>query len=174
MDASCCCQNDSDIISLIADIADIFVAVCTLGLAIYVFGYERAKHRRDARLQWFKELIIEPNKSVLYGFFSEIQKSTQGFKSYQLIDTTKLQILEDIKDKCSRFRKDFIILLRPGDEALEQDIQKNVDDMLDTITRNIFDANFNLNSDAEFNIHIDSVIAKTKLFVFSRIFTFEG
>ena len=168
-----CCQ-DSDLLSQIADVSNIITAVAGVVLAFYIFVYQRNKDALNNRLQWFKDLIIEPNKDDLYEFFNSVESISKGFNSSQLTDIRKAQLLDEIKAECALFRRNFIMLLRPVDKKMEEDILKSIDFMLDSITTASFDPNVNLADNTEFDSKILLVISKVRNYIFSRFFKYEG
>lgn len=167
-----CCE--SDILGIIADISTVFTAIAGLVLAGYVFIYQREKDRLSNRLQWFKDLIIEPNKDDIYIFFENIEQISDEFNSPELTDLRKAELLAALKAECSAFRRHFIILLSSVDETMETEIQSQIDGLMDSITEAAFDANVNLADGAEFQSLISFEITRTKNFVMGRIFKYEG
>lgn len=167
-----CCEKDA--LDVVAAVSAVFTAVVGLFLAFYVFIYQRAKDRFSNRLQWFKDLIIEPNKEQIYTFFKTVEHTSEGLHSHELTDLKKSELLSALKSECSSFRRHFIILLSSVDEAMETDIQHQLDALMDRITEAAFDANVNLADEAEFEDLISFEITRAKNYVLGRIFRYEG
>jgi hypothetical protein len=171
---NCCCPNEPDFLTQAANVSNIVVAIASFFLAFYIFFRQRKKENLDNRLQWFKELILEPNKQSIYQFYDAVTISSQKFAGGRLSDFDKVQILDEIKISCSTFRRNFINLIFVADQQLAREIQWGVDGLLDAMTGSAFDPNLNLNDEIEFEEHVTSVISRNKNFLLGRIFTYDG
>ena len=84
-----CCYTpippETDRLSIIDSLANIIIASLTLILGWYVFIYQRKKdnenkveteqlHRKNIKLQWFKEIIVQPKLQLLFDFFDALQE----------------------------------------------------------------------------------------------------
>lgn len=169
----CSCQ-ETDLLERVSQISNIIFASATLALTFYVFVYQREKDKHNNKLQWFKDLIIEPHKEYIHKFFSEFIEEAGHLKDYQLTDTIKINVIDSLKSKSASFRRNFIVLLGSVDQELERDILNSIDNLVDLITRATFDANYNLSDAAVFDSTIEIHISQTRIYVLARIFKYEG
>ena len=98
-----CCQTTS-IFDDISKISNIIIAVLTLFLGFYVFIYQRKKdkqndiesianHKKNIRIKWFKDLIIEPKIELLFQFYDNISGIQQKIKSNELEEDDKISLI---------------------------------------------------------------------------------
>jgi hypothetical protein len=169
-----CCFVEIDLIERFSQISNIVFAGASLLLAWYVFVYQRKKDRHEKRLLWFKELVIEPNKSLVYKFFNDLPEITANLKSHNLTDLEKIQITSQVKEHSARFRRDFIVLLGAVDRNLEKDVLAYIDGMNDELIRVVFDPNLTLSDSVEYEKHVELKIYSCRSNLFSRIFNYGG
>jgi hypothetical protein len=171
----CCCPDEGPtILSQASDISDIIIAIASLALAIYVFVYQKRRDRQTAKLEWFKDLIIEPNRNAIYKFFDDVTQTARQLRSLSLSDARRVKIIEEIKDQCATYRKDFINLLYIVDAKMVRDMIISIDYIQDSITNLAFDSSINLSDDNTFDAKILSVIRKGRNYCFDRIFKYNG
>jgi hypothetical protein len=182
----CCpCPDQSTLIQTLSSYSTILTALAGFSLAFYIFIYQRRKDNREqternkeihrnVRLQWFKDAIIQPNLPDIYTFFSNIHEKTAAFRQKNILDDQKRQIINDLKTYCYTFRKSFIDLIGAVDKDTQQKVQKNLDDLLDTLTNNIFDEGINLSHDPTFNDKLEKPINNSKATLFAILFNYEG
>jgi hypothetical protein len=167
------CQS-TDLLERVSQIANITFAAASLVLTYYVFVYQRQKDKHNNRLEWFKDLIIEPHKEAIHTFFAEFLDIASGLKNYQLTDILKSELINKIKYKSAAFRRDFIVLLGSVDPVLEKEILDEVDNLVDEITRITFDPNYNLSDDSEYDKNVEILIYNSRVKLLSRIFKYES
>lgn len=170
----CCCAENPDTLTTISDISSIITAVLGLGLAAYVFIYERRKARQDHKLQWFKELIIAPNTDDIYKFFDTINNIVDRLKSPNLNDNDKSLILVEYRSECASLRRNVLQLLGTVDIKMEEHILKSLDDFSDSLSELVFDPNINLSDSATFDNYVTIPITHVKNFFFMRVFRYQG
>src|SRR6478735_3495648 len=98
----CSCQ-ETDLLERVSQISNIIFAAATLALTFYVFVYQREKDKHNNKLQWFKDLIIDPHKEYIHKFFSEFIEDAVHLKDYQLTDTIKISVIDSLKSKSASF-----------------------------------------------------------------------
>lgn len=169
-----CWSEDPDLLTRISEVSNIVLAFLTFVLAVYIFRHQREKDKQSIRLQWFKELIIEPNKSSIYSYFDSVIENSSDLKASQLTDIEKIGILSTIKSDSYVFRRNFIALLYSADQRLATDIQRCIDTLLDNITIATFDPSISLNVEDDFTQEIEIKIYDAKVYLFTRLFKHEG
>ena len=149
-------------VSDFADIANIIIAIVYLFLAGYIFIYQRAKDKNDnikqlqneidakkesislqeqnIRLQWFKELIIQPHIAEINSFYKNLYSIEAMLNVTPFSDDLNIDISEYVKAKGAEFRKSFIDILLSVSPIVHSDIKNNIDDLVDKITTKIIDA----------------------------------
>jgi len=183
----CCIQVPAQhtLLENLSSIAAIFTAAASFSLAFYVFIYQRRKDNkeqaernkevhRNVRLQWFKDAIIQPNLADIYAFYSKVHKSVTPLESKNLTDVQKAEVMEAVKTYCYNFRKSFIDLIGAVDKETQTKVQQNLDNLLDTLTNNIFDEGINLSHLPTYNEKIEKPVNNCKTALFTILFNYEG
>lgn len=172
-------------ISDFSDIAQIFIAIVNVVLLIYTFTYTRNKDNKDTyrnlrlqdqniKLQWFKELIVQPNFSKVLKFYEDIQETSEKLLAENLSDQSKIEIADEIKQQQSTLRKSFVDTLRIADPKLERLVKLNLDTLIGNLTISIFDKGINLSHPPAFEKEISSKIIYSKNDLISTIYSFKG
>ncbi len=193
----CCCNIDNSWqVSDIADIASIIIAIVNLFLAGYIFIYQRDKDKRDSayqlqkeidakkeaislqeqniRLQWFKELIIQPHISEINLFYTNLYSIEAKLNVNPITDDLKIETSEFVKANGAILRKSFIDILHSVSPQVHSDIKHNIDDLIDKITTKIIDAGLNLNDKPTFDREIGSLISYSHNDLISKIYSYKG
>jgi hypothetical protein len=155
-------------------IANIIIASLTLCLAYYIFVYQRKKDKTDRKIQWFKELIIQPRLNEVNIFFDEISKLKLEIKSNDLTDSDKDILIKKIKSLASSFRKNFLIVIQNLTPTLFSNLQKSIDKLTDDLTQAISNDELKLCNENTYEREIGIKIQDTHSFVLKQIFEYEG
>src|SRR5690606_12989400 len=115
----------------IEKIANIIIASLTLVLAFYVFVYQKRKDKNDRKIQWLKDLIIQPKLDEVNKFYDGISILKTEIKSNELTEEEKSRIIADIKKKASDLRKTFLVIIQNLTPDLFKSIQDNIDKLTD-------------------------------------------
>ncbi len=175
----------SSLISEISDIANIVIAIISLALAFYIFVYQRDKDSKDKRealnlqeqsirLQWFKELIIQPHLVEIETFYSHLHSIESRFTPAGITDEQKIEVINFIKDERSKVRKTFGDILINVNPELYNHIKTNLDNLIDKITNIIFDDGLNLHHKPTFDKEIGSLISYSHNDLISKIYNYKG
>ena len=179
-----CCETNS-IFENISKISNIFIACLTLILGFYVFVYQRKKdekdnaesiksHKKSVRIQWFKDIIIEPKIYLLFEFYDNISAIRHKIKSNELTDEDKIDLISLIKKEQSKLRKSFLNLIQHINIDLFNEISDNLDDMTDVLTNAISNDELKLKNDRTYEREINSKIRDSYNCVLSKIFNYSG
>ena len=117
-----------------SDFIDIIIAILTFVLAFYVFVYQKKQDLKNTKLEWFKELIIQPKLETIYLFYDNIGSLKSKINSSDLTDEQKIKLIEFIKLEHSTLRKSFVDLLQFTTPELFQEIRNNLDNLIDSLT----------------------------------------
>lgn len=180
----------------IADVANIIIAIATLLLGYYIFVYQRRKDKEDKaeaeekdqenklenlrlqeqniRIQWFKELIIQPHLSHVNGFYESLYTLESRIIQSSLNEDDKQELNSFIKQKLSFLRKTFVDVLIGIDRKLYDDIIKNLDNLIDSITNAIFNENLDLTDKSTFEKEINSKISYSRNDLIKNIYNYKG
>ncbi|HMT28030.1 MAG TPA: hypothetical protein PKD91_02000 [Bacteroidia bacterium] len=169
-----------------AKVAQIVIASINLGLAYYIFVYQRRKdfnshrttislHESNIKLQWFKELVVQPKKHLIDEFFNNLKKIRDKIDKNDLEETRKIEINNFLKSEAQIFRKEFIDFLFLIDANLGAELQRIIDDdLVDKITTAIFNEDLKLNNDRVYNKEIGDLIDKAHHKFISSIYHYHG
>ena len=183
-------------VSDIADISNIIIAIVNLFLAGYIFIYQRAKDKNDnikqlqneidakkeaislqeqnIRLQWFKELIIQPHIVEINLFYTNLYSIEAMLKVNSISDDLKIDTSEFVKANGAALRKSFIDILLSVSPIVHFDIKNNIDVLVDKITSKIIDAGLNLNDKRTFDREIGTLISNSHNDLISIIYNYKG
>jgi hypothetical protein len=172
-------------LSEFADISQVVIAIASLALAAYIFIYQRrhdsASERATAvlneqniRLQWFKELVVQPSMNSINNFYANLHKVKVMIKSDYMQDHEKQDISEFIKKESSKLRKEFIDMLIQLNPKLGNTVMANIDSLIDGLTESIFNDDLKLTRDAVYDQHISSKISYSKNSLIALLFNYKG
>lgn len=183
-------------VSDFADIANIIIAIVNLFLAGYIFIYQRAKDKNDnikqlkneidekkeaislqeqnIRLQWFKELIIQPHIAEMNSFYKNLYAIEEMLNVTPFSDDLNIDISEFVKANGAEFRKSFIDILLSVSPIVHSAIKNNIDDLVDKITTKIIDAELNLSEKRTFDREIGTLISYSHNDLISKIYNYKG
>lgn len=172
-------------IEIIGSISDIIIASLTLILAFYVFIYQRNQdsknkieleksQNQNIRLQWFKEIIIQPRIQNVFNFYENISGIKDKIRSNELSEVDKIEILNYIKKEQSELRKSFLELIQSIDITLYNNFMSNVDNLTDNLTVAISNDELKLNHENTYNREIASKIKNSYNQFLSSIFNYSG
>lgn len=172
-------------ITEIGDLANVIIALFTLGLGFYVFIYQRSKdlkdelkaeekHERALKLQWFKELIILPKINEVDNFYEGLKEIKEKIDNHDLTEEQKIDLINFIKHKQSVFRKAFLDSLQIITPELYQQALKNIDKLIDDLTISISNDELKLSNPNTYDREIHSKIQYSVNDLYSLIFNYNG
>ena len=182
----CCAEPETNLtISDLSGIANIVIAIISLLLACYIFIYQRGKDKNDKdeiaklqeqniRLQWFKELIIQPHLSEINHFYSQLHSIESKFSEAPISEELSINLNAFIKLEHSKLRRSFYDVILAVNPAVHLEIKNNLDTLIDKITNAIFNMDLNLNDKATFDKEIGSIISYSYNDLISKIYNYKG
>lgn len=182
----CSCSFETGLeLSDFADLSQVIIAVINLFLAFYLLVYEKRKdskndnqasllNKQNIRLQWFKDLIIQPNISKVNDFYDNLFLLKNRVQVTTFTQSEKIVVNNEVKDGMASLRKSFIDIITPIDRPLSNDLLANVDDLVDKITEALFNTSINLCVDSEYERHIENRISNSKNTFIAKLFSYEG
>jgi hypothetical protein len=182
----CCCGHSIPLnLDSIAKVSQIVIASSTLLLGYFVFVYNKTKDSRTAlltaqsnertiKLQWFKELVIQPNLTHLYSFFENLESLKQKITSDNLVDDDALSLNRYVNDLASEFRKNFYDILLSIDSNLYNEIKTNIDELVTKLTTAISNDEHKLTNEKTYNKVILDPITSSKNQLLSSLFKYRG
>ncbi len=168
-----------------ADVSQIVIAIATLFLAAYIFIYQRERDKKsdhstallneqNIRLQWFKELVIQPNVERINRFYDQLHTVKEMISSDNMQDTEKQNISAFIKKESADLRKAFIDLLLQLNPELGNKVMTNIDELIDGLIEAIFNDDLKLTRPTVFDKHVSSKIAYSKNSLIGLLFNYKG
>lgn len=168
----CICQASESF--GLTEIGNIIIAFLTLALAYYVFVYQKQQDAKNIRLQWFKELIMQPKLQSIYNFYDNIFGIKQYFNCSDLSEEEKIIIIDFIKREQFNLRKSFVDILQLTAPLLHQEVQSNLDRLIDGLTTTIDNDELKLNNPNTYNREIEQKIEQSYNNLFASIFKHKG
>ncbi len=178
-------QENISTISALSDWAQVFIAIANLILAFYLLIYQRERdtknenstallNEQNIKLQWFKELIVQPNMTEIILFYSNLHTIDSKINSNDLTDEEKQNINEFVKLELSKLRKSFVDGLFLIDKEFAQQLMSNLDELIDGITNVIFNDELKLKNPTVYEKNIGSKISVSKNKVIAQLFNYKG
>jgi ribosomal protein S20 len=141
----CCDKSLALSLSDFSDISQIIIALANLFLAGYVIFYQIKKdkktehetallHEQNIKLQWFKELIVQPNMISITHFYSNLHTIKEKINSNDLTIEEKEDINNFVKNELATIRKSFVDAIQMIDKKFAEQLLKNLDELVDGIT----------------------------------------
>ena len=172
-------------INEIGSIANSVMALLTFVLAYYIFVYQRKKDKKDEiktlliqkqtiKLQWFKNIIIEPKIENVFLFYDNIRELKNKINSNELSDDDKMDLLRYIKNEHSIFRKSFLELLRFISPNLFATLYQNISELIDELTNVISDDELKLNNSKTYEREVTTRIQMSYDGFLTQIFNYNG
>lgn len=183
-------------INEIGSIANSMIAILTLILAFYIFVYQRNKDKKDLivqkekdkkdevktlliqkqniKLQWFKNIIIEPKIEKVFLFYDNIRALKNKINSNELSEDDKMCLLQYIKKEHSVFRKSFLELLRFISPNLFATLYQNINKLIDGLIDVISDDELKLNNLKTYEREITTRIQGSYDNFLTQIFNYNG
>jgi hypothetical protein len=172
-------------LSDIADIANIITASFNTVFAVYLFTYQFRKdkktelqtaelHEQNIKLQWFKELVVQPNLHRINTFYTNLESIKSRIKTNDLTENDKQEINNFVKAELSVMRKDFVDVLLQVDRPFSDSILKNLDELVDDITQAIFNDELKLALPNVYEKYIGNKIAYSRNNLIAQIYNYKG
>lgn len=169
----------------LSNLSNIIIAFLTLVLGFYVFVYQKNKdnksdeeteinRRKNIKLQWFKEIIIQPKIDLVFKFYDQINSIKSKINGNELNDDEKIEIINFIKKEQSELRKSFLDLVQHINNDLHSELSLNVDKLTDNLTDAISNDEFKLKNEVTYNREIKSKIEYSYSEFLSNIFNYCG
>jgi hypothetical protein len=174
-----CCGGTTSIppvptITIITTISQVIIALSNLLLACYIFFYQRTKDRNAVELQWFKELLIEPNIERINDFYFNLHDTVSPIRETSISVNELQEINTNIKKELSDLKKSFIDMLMLVDRNFGKKIETNVETLIDNLTTAIFNEELKLNHPNVFNKEFTTIINYSKNNLFALIYGYKG
>jgi len=171
----------------ITDISNIIIAFCTLLLTGYIFIYQKNKDKESNRataelnnqnlkLQWFKDLIIQPHLEILNKTFNNLLEHpslnvSPNSPDYQLKTENYIKFT---KTELFTLRKNFVSLFLTVNNQLYSNAISLIDSHIDEITKKLIDEMSDLGTDSlNEDILIKRVISARNAMI-KLIYSFNG
>lgn len=168
-----------------ADWAQVIIAFANLILAGYVIIYQIGKDRKiengtaklneqNIKLQWFKELVVQPNMEAITNFYTNLHTIDTKINSNDLTVDEKQDINEFVKAELSKLRKSFIDVVFFIDRPLSEQLMANLDELVDGITNAIFNDELKLKKPEVYEKNIGSKISASKNKIIALLYNYKG
>jgi len=172
-------------LSDLADVAQVLIAIANLFLAAYVLFYQIRKDKKtdnqtallneqNIKLQWFKELIVQPNMGNITKFYSELSSIKERISTSNLTTPAKEDINNFVKAELAKFRKSFVDVLQQVDRGFANQLLENLDKLVDGITVAIFDDNLELDKPNVYENNIGSKISYSQNNLIAQLYNYKG
>lgn len=166
--------GDKTVLDIAVDISNVIVGFCTLFLAFYIFVYQKRKDKNDTKLEWVKELIINPRFENVVNFYRNIYALKVKFINSDLSDQQKIEILDLTKSEFYVFRDSFMGLLQFAEPSLYKKLHRNVEKMLDNLANVVDNDELKLNIESVYDKNFKKCIDESYELTIKTLFSYNG
>lgn len=131
-------------------------------------------NEQNIKLQWFKELIIQPNMDAINSFYSKLHTIKEKITTPDLYIDAKEDINNLIKAELAKLRKSLIDVLLMVDKNFADQLLENLDELVDSITDAIFNDELKLNNPSVYEKSIGSKISYSQNSLFAQLYNYKG
>jgi hypothetical protein len=181
--------------SLLKQLTPVFQAIIAgvnLSLAYYIFVYNRKKdnkqrdkenaakieaeklHEQTIKLQWFKELVVQPKIKHLDTFYESLEGLKTKINKDNLSEDEILALNQFVKDEASKFRRLFTDLILHVEKPLYDLIKSNLDNLVTELTTAISNDEHKLTNPKTYEKEIGNKINYSRNSMLSLIYNFKG
>lgn len=179
------CLNNLLNLTELSELSQVFIAIVNLFLAGYVVFYQIRKDKKadnetaklneqNIKLQWFKELIVQPNMEIISLFYSNLHTIKDKINSNDLLIEEKEDINNFVKGELAKLRKSFLDVLQLVDKKFSDQLLSNLDELVDDITNSIFNDELKLKIEAVYEKNVGSKISYSKNNLISQLYNYKG
>lgn len=169
-----CQVATSSFLEIGAQLANILIAFFALFFSIYIYFATRKsdeqKDRRNREVESFKTLVLQHNLVKLFSFYEEIRASIKPLSTSDLGDVEKQTINDQLQDHLKMLRYNFIDLLLAIDRSVYVEIKKHADDLVDLLTKAMFDEGINLSHPPQFDDKIEAPMSESKTQIIKTLY----
>lgn len=129
---------------------------------------------KSTRLQWFKELIIQPNINNFLSLFISLEHTWAKLKSSSLTIEQKITINEEAKLHFYDLKSKMVDLIISANKKLHTEFITELDKLLDHVSTVIFESTTDLSDDNLYTKNISEPIENARLKLMALIFSYDG
>ncbi len=131
-------------------------------------------NEQNIKLQWFKELIVQPNIEAINSFYANLYRIKEKIVTSDLPTEAKEDINNFIKAELTTLRKSFIDTLLMVDKSFADQLLQNLDNLIDDITNAIFSDELKLNVPTVYEKFIGSKISYSRNSLLAQLYNYKG
>lgn len=170
--------QEKSIIDIFCSVSTVVIAIVNVFLLIYFFIQTRRKddnnNEKNRKISLLKTLVLDYNMKYLYQFFDEIQQKVENLKNGKMTDKQKMETNAQLIDFAKVLRQKFIVTLIAIDKKLYDEILRESDILLDSITKSIFDEGIVLSYEPKFEELITNKVTEAKTKMIKILFNYSG
>ena len=183
MELLCChlpkvVEQTSTTLSDYADLAQVFIAIINL-VFVFVFFYKQAndsktESKKNVRLQWFKELVMQPNIPIFNQFFIDVENLGPILSANSQGEDGIMEVSRLLRNYFSKFKLKFHQPLLNIDSVLYTSIRSIIEDLESQISTALLDETLDLANPTLYDEQVTMKLLKTKTDILTHIVNFGG
>ncbi len=170
--------GESEMLKIIISVITLVLSIINLGYAIAIFRYKNKKDdhlkAKDLRIAAFNNLIIAPNLSLFFEFFTKIEDELQKLLNPEISDKDKQLLNQFMVQELIVLRLRLLDLFRAISYQMYDRAKSTLDNIVDDITNKMFDESLNLSNQEEFREHILGPLSMSRTAVLTQLVAFDG
>lgn len=92
----------------IRDWSSLIIALASVVVAFLIFNIQRSHQKKDARLSWIRQFIVEPRIELITKFFSDLSVDLQSANISPLSINDRIRIVNTINTKFNELARNFL------------------------------------------------------------------
>jgi len=129
---------------------------------------------QSIKLQWFKELIIQPKLNDINIFYQNLHSLKEKISESDLTEKQKIELINFIKEEQKKLKTSFVDLLQSITPTIHQKIYFNLDKLTDCLTIAISNDELKLNNIKTFEKEIELPIKVSHNYILTVLYNFQG
>ena len=154
------------------------IAIVGVVLTIFLIMYTLIYNRRTLRLQWFRELILEPNKKPIEEFYKDMYALDLEFnkiKAHVLTDDKRAELIQDIMNKVTDINRLFTSILVVANVRLADRVTSNWEGLGEDLAKVIYSHNIaDLKEKNFYRENIEETIDRSRRQYINTIYSYRG
>lgn len=167
-----------------SELANVIIAAGNLIIVTFLTYYTLKKDKKtenknallndqSIKLQWIKDLIIQPNINLIYDFYNNVEDNFCNTNFTKLTNEDKLKLSDIIKFEQLKLMRSFVDIISHINFSFHIELKNNIDDLIDVICEVIINTNLNLETQIIHKEEIRIKIKNSKGNFFSLLYNYK-
>ncbi len=158
-----------------ADLAQVIIAIANIMLAIFLFLRQVIKDGDDIKLNWFKELVIQPNIDEIKNYFIALHKIQDTIVPSPIDDAERQEIENTLWSERDKINRSFITVLNGIDPKFADNCRDEITKVTKEIIKVLINRNeLKINEIKNYENYIGEKIKDLHSYIIASIYKYKG